>query len=642
MKTIYTNIFVVGVMLSIFACSDFLDQVPDEKLSEKILFDTREDAGRVLTQLYTYQNDPININPSSYYSAHPGKAADELDVHWTNYGYFAKDQGKYSASSPIFNSWQIYYEGIRYCLYFLSRIDECKDPKLSEQERTWWKGEANFLQAWYYFHLLETYGPIPILNRVYQPNEINNVVKEGIPRATLNECVHHIDSLAEKAAEQLDLYYTSSGLDRAGRASKVAARQLQSRLWLYAASPLYNGMVNPISGKSYKNLCPKSKSGAELMNTNYDKNLWNKAKNAALLAIETANSAQRVLHKPENKSGYYCFAERNTPNRLGEPQSEIVFYHQSWNASEIVTSSLPISWGKWAGYGPTLEHVNEYFMANGLLPEDDEDYNKITSITQKESYNANGKTFNVPLKYKNRDPRFYLNILFPGQYSYAVLGNEIENYNTRWADNGSSSYTDYIWYRPWYDGPDGLLNMAGRNYTNVGMQIIKWVPKRANKNDQGAGDIAIPTMRVDELYLNYAEASLELAIAEGRDPSVDKDVFEYWDKIRERVQVPDIRKAYAKANIPLTPAKLRQLIRREREIELAFEGHRYFDNRRWLIAEREGGAKHAFNINETETNGFWNDNFVFEVRAWDDKMYFMPILRTELDKNPQLSQNQGW
>ena len=108
------------------------------------------------------------------------------------------------------------------------------------------------------------------------------------------------------------------------------------------------------------------------------------------------------------------------------------------------------------------------------------------------------------------------------------------------------------------------------------------------------------------------------------------------------MQIPDVRTAYNNAGIDLTTEKLRELIRRERSTELAFEGHRYFDNRRWLIAEREGGDKHGMDVYKTESEGFWNEDYVFETRAWHDKMYYMPIPQSEIDKNPKLTQNPLW
>jgi hypothetical protein len=276
-------------------------------------------------------------------------------------------------------------------------------------------------------------------------------------------------------------------------------------------------------------------------------------------------------------------------------------------------------------------------MANGLMPEDDDAYRSVSGF---QTYTKDGKTIRLYSKYAKRDPRFYTNILFPGQYSYAVLGNETESYDTRWAYNTTSNWTDYIWYRPFFDGPDGYASKTGRDFTTTGFLSIKFVGKTDNKSSKG--DYAINVFRYAELLLNYTEAAFEYYANAGGNPASQNEVFKYWDELRERVQIPDVRTAYADAGISLTTTKLRELVRRERSIEMAFEGQRYFDNRRWLIAEREGGAKHGMDVYKTEGEGFWNENYVFEERFWHDKMYFMPIPQSEIDKNPKLTQNALW
>jgi len=171
--------------------------------------------------------------------------------------------------------------------------------------------------------------------------------------------------------------------------------------------------------------------------------------------------------------------------------------------------------------------------------------------------------------------------------------------------------------------------------------MIKFTGKADNKTAKG--DYAVSVFRYAELLLNYTEAAFEYYAATGTDLSAKEEVFIYWDEIRNRVQLPDVRSAYKKAGITLTTSKIRDLIHREREIELAFEGHRYYDNRRWLIAEREGGDKYSLDVYKNETDpDFWNEKYVFETRYWDDKMYFMPIPQNEVDKNPLLTQNTLW
>jgi hypothetical protein len=624
--------------LFVFAsCSDFLDQVPEEKLSEEILFDSKDDVVRVLTQIYFNQSNPLGFGESEIHDV-PGTSGDDVDYNWNNYNPYKKDIGQYSASSPIYKQWKRYYQSIRLSTYFLNNIDKCHDAKLSDEEKQWWKGEAYFLQAYYYFMLLNIYGPVPVIDEVYNPDKATSVAENGIPRASFDDCVTHIDHLLEKSYNLLDTFYhVSSSTERAGRASKAAVKFLQARLWLYAASPLYNGMKDPVTQKDFSRLNPKGADGKGLINTVYDPSKWEKALKTAEEAIQICHEAGRALYTSDN--GYNACWKVMNYTRGGEPTIENVFYRQNYSTSNIRSHSLPISWSGYSGICPTLEHVNEYFMANGLLPEDDADYAKL-NIRDMESYESEGKTFSIPLKYTKRDPRFYVNILFPGQYSYAVLGNEQVSYSSRWAYNTNKDYKDEIFYRPYYDGQDGYLKKTGRDYTINGFLAIKFVGKTDSKTAKG--DYAISIFRLAELYLNYTEALFEYTLSQGADPLGKEEIFTYWDKIRRRAGLPTVREAYKKAGITLTAEKLRQLLRREREIELAFEGHRYYDNRRWLIAEREGGPKHGMNILKNENDGFWDESYTFETRFWDDKMYFIPINQTELDKNKALTQNAGW
>ena len=131
------------LVISLFSCNKYLDQVPSEKLNEDVLFKSKDDVVKVLTQIYAFYPHAIQFMDT------PGLAADECDLNWSNYSPFVKDIGGYSPGNAIYNNWAGLYNVIRSSQYFLARINECKDEKLTEQERTWWKGEAEFLQAYY-------------------------------------------------------------------------------------------------------------------------------------------------------------------------------------------------------------------------------------------------------------------------------------------------------------------------------------------------------------------------------------------------------------------------------------------------------------------------------------------------------------
>jgi len=613
------------------SCNDYLDQVPSEKLNEAVLFNSKDDVVKVLTQIYAYYPNPIEFRDT------PGMASDECDLNWSNYAPFTKDIGGYSPGNTIYNNWAGLYNVIRTSQYFLARIDECKDEKLTAQERTWWKGEAEFLQGYYYFLLLQQYGPVPLVKKVYTGADLDASMNEGIPRASMNQVVNYIDSLCLVASKKLDATYSIP--DRAGRANATGALFLRARLALYAASPLYNGLTNPVSSKKYTELVIKDDKGADLLNPTFDALKWQKAKDYAKDAMNMAATGGYGVYigtaaAPAITPGLDAYKKIFTYTRGGEPSIECIFYKQNQSSTAFMQHAMPISWSWYSGICPTLEHVNEYFTAKGLLPEDDSQWVNSTGFY---TYTSGGFAIKIYNKFRNRDPRFYANILFPGQYNYAMMEGGKEVINSKWANNATDAKN---WFRPFYDGQDGFKSKTGRDYSINGFQAIKWTAR--NVTNTALGDYAVPIFRYTEILLNFVEAAFENDVAKGVNPLTDTELFDIWDKIRDRVKLPRVKDAYATANITLTVPKLRELIHRERRVELAFEGHRYYDNRRWLEAEKEGGDKHGMDINKTDTGGFWNESYVFETRYWSNKMYFMPILQTEIDKNKRLTQNPLW
>jgi hypothetical protein len=617
--------------LVLSSCNKYLDQVPSEKLNEAVLFNSKDDVVKVLTQIYNYYPSPIEFRDT------PGLASDECDLNWSNYSPFVKDIGGYSSGNPIYNNWAGLYNVIRTSQYFLARINECKDAKLTEQERTWWKGEAEFLQAYYYYLLLQQYGPVPLVKKVYTGADLDAAMAAGIPRSSVTVVGAYIDSLCVEATKKLDVTYSIP--DRAGRANGTAAQFLRARLALFLASPLYNGLKNPTTGKVYTELVMKDDKGVDLLNPTYDATKWQTARDIAKNAMTLAASGGYGIYMgttavPVIAPGLDAYKKIFTYTRGGEPSVECIFYKQNQSSIAFMQHGMPISWSWYSGVCPTMEHVNEYFTAKGLLPEDDSQWVNATGFY---TYTAGGFAIKIYNRFRNRDPRFYSNILFPGQYNYAMMTGTTEVINSKWANNATDAKN---WFRPYYDGQDGFKSKTGRDYSINGFQAIKWTAR--NVTGTALGDYGVPIFRYTELVLNFVEAAFENDVAKGVDPLTDTELFDAWDRVRARVVLPKVKDAYATANIPLTIPKLRELIHRERRVELAFEGQRYYDNRRWLDAEREGGDKHGMDINKTDAGGFWNENYVFETRYWNNKMYFMPILQSEIDKNKRLTQNPMW
>lgn len=626
--------FLTMIMFAGVSCNDFLDQVPDEQLSDVILYDSKDDVVSVLTQIYSYWYNYLEFN------VYIGNAADDVDYNWNNYGPHYKDAGNFGPGTPRWNHWARFYEAIRTSQSFLSRIDECRDPKLTDQERQWWRGEAEFLQAYYYFLLLQQYGPTPKIDHVYEGDELTAAIQAGVPRAHADTIAAYIDNLLIAAAGKLDTTYAVP--DRAGRANASAAWFLRSRLALYLASPLYNGQKSVTHpGKDYSELIPENHGGSKLLNTAFDAQRWKRAMDISAEAIRVAEKGRyKLLTYDADPSGYGNYKRIFTYPRGGEPSPEMIYYKQNFGtASYGITHAAPLSWGgTYSGVCPTISHVEEYFMANGLMPEDDPDYRAIPDYKTMETKGGASQS----KRFLRREPRFYDNILYPNRNKYSVRSGGTnaspsaitESESIKW----SAESDEKSWFRPFYTGNDGFGKKSGRDFCITGFLLCKWIAPTSTASQKG--DFATPHFRYTELLLNYVEAAVEYYDATGQDAVSHNEIFEKWDAVRNRAGIPGVREAYAAIGVTLNNAKLRELIRRERRIEMVNEGHRYFDNRRWLDAEREGGAKQGFDIN-MDAPDFYNVAD-FEIRYWDDKMYFQPIPQSEIDKNRALSQNPGY
>lgn len=178
----------------------------------------------------------------------------------------------------------------------------------------------------------------------------------------------------------------------------------------------------------------------------------------------------------------------------------------------------------------------------------------------------------------------------------------------------------------WSGGLDGE---GVRNCTPTGYYIKKFLNSSL---DLTRNQTAIHTWiyyRLAEIYLMYAEALNEC------EPG-NADIKVYYDKVRNRTGVKMPLMADG-----LTQDEVRQLIRRERQVELCFEGKRYFDIRRWMDESALNAPLRAVKITK-EDEKFKYSPYNLEQRVFDKKMYFYPIPQAEINKVPTMVQNPGW
>jgi hypothetical protein len=266
--------------------------------------------------------------------------------------------------------------------------------------------------------------------------------------------------------------------------------------------------------------------------------------------------------------------------------SEIIFARQAGddNFWDVCNTPPGSRYGGWGGTSPTQNFVDNYEMNNGK------------SITDPTSgYNASNP-------YANRDPRFYATILYNG---------------APWA--GLNVETNV-------GGAEGL---GAGDYTRTGYYLKKFVWEGAVSS--GFNDPAFhnwPFFRLGEMYLNYAEA-----LNESTGPVTE--VYNAVNAVRLRADMPELP-------IGLSKEEMRLRIRNERAIELAFEEHRFWDVRRWKIAESTVGVPiKGMRITGTAPNWVYTP-FDVEPRVFEAKMYLYPVPQAEINKNLGLTQNPGW
>ena len=498
------------------------------------------------------------------------------------------------------------YYGIRRANIFLEGvnnsilIDDPNDPTRAH-ERTYFKGQAYFWRALLQFWLLRTYGRFTISTT---SEDINNADIYR-SRNTQDECVAQILKDCNSAIDSLPLLWDEANWHRINR---TAAQALKSRLLLYYASPLYQGDFKTFGS-------PKNTVG--------DVKRWIDAADAAREAINDNPFYELTkvtrYTRPYSNSGTYIYVVHLAANLANK---EIIFSTgKSTNYSrnnEIY--NLPAGVDGCYGYtNPTQEMVDEFEVVTG---------NGANRKAVPFDWN-NWEHAKDP--YANRDPRFYASILYNGY---------------KWGTSSSKSY-----YIETYEGGKHRNRML-YNSTKTGYYYRKFLSESVYSNVSGNYSTPSRTrheFRFAELILNYAEAMNEAYGPYTEDPKGQlriNGINTAWaaiNAIRERVDMPPIPEG-------LSQDEMRDRIKHERWIELCFEGHRFWDLRRWKEGEKLGEPIHGIVITATgydsnnRPTGYNYSIEKVEDRVWRDCMYWWPIPYSELVKYPNgvLEQNPGW
>jgi hypothetical protein len=634
-------------LMAIISCEDYLDIVPDNMASIENAYRNRQEAERSLYGVYSGlpyfgfpQFNPALLGGDEVWSIEKGPIE---TICWNI------ARGYQNANAPLIDEWSSGSTGasgrsrtvwtfIRDADTFLDYVDLATDAKPAERER--WKSEVKFLKAYYHFYLLRMYGPIPVIRKSLP---INAAAGSQPYREPVDEVVDFIVSLLDEAMPGLPDYIQDVNREL-GRATKGWAYAVKAQTLVLVASPLFNG--NP----DYAGFTDSR--GIALFPQEYKAEKWQRAADAlreAIVFLEGETDCRLFDFRKDTNYGEKLndstVLAMQVRGAVTEKWNDELVWGESNNGggSEYVDRTCHPQFfdaqttggGLYKCYAPPLHIVEQFYTKNGIPIEEDESWDGIdlyglrTGDAAHRYYIEPGfKTLNLHF---NREARFYGAITFDGSTYYG---------------NGRILRDNDMWVVYMKNGDPGGGITPDTRYLSTGYQCKKLASYLSSVPDNNSNltrsPYSFPVVRLADLYLLYAEALNEVKSAP------DGEVYEYIDRVRARTGLKGVVESwqtYAKSEFKQKPATkdgMREIIHRERMNELAFEGVRFWDLRRWKKAkEYMNKPIRGLNIAGRTTEDFYKVRTVFNLR-FSDKDYLWPIRQQILLINSNLVQNPGW
>lgn len=669
-KLTYIIITVLLVLMS-SGCKKAFDEYLDVQLHDQAtlpeIFSQGSTAHRYLRHIYSFIPEDESIsNREGWVVAR----ADEAQFSWTQWVYYLIfREGNYSSATTVsasgFLTWDKFYQAISQCTIFINNIDLMKEynnkaPDELERIKKQMKAEAKFLRAYYYYCLIRQYGPVYIWMDSEGKPTTPDIKADGstIERNTMQECFTFILSQIDEAISELPVHVGDFGeisQDWTGRVTKGAAMAVKCRVAMMQASPLYNGQ----NGTGlYDNFVSKS-NGKKFFETTYDATKWDYAAQAQKDLIDLADTGeyalvtdaststdpmqaaadnyQAIFQRPWNKETIWGWWKRES--------SEYGSYLAGAGAIMCCALAPQIEGvGGYAGITPSLKLVDAFPMqATGRYPlqlgnmyqktDGRLDYSK-PNVDPLSGYTAEGwnDSYKVPvnapwapafkahMSTTGRDARFYQCIVpngFPwpneNKKKFFTCYNN-SSCTSPYRTSGDSNRAGYMW-RKWYP-------------TN--RQLDNWQAYQMN--------VVYPSIRLAEIYLNYAECLIEKSSPDLATACV------YINKVRNRAGLNNIEVAYP--GIDSDKNLLREALRMERMVEFNGEAIRHYDAVRWMIAPQEYTTKNwTLKCSATTYEESYErvpDDCPLGDPTFIERDYLFPIHSTHLAQMTNMTQNPGF
>ena len=628
--------------MSLVSCEAYLDKEPESTVSEETAFVNFRNFQGFIEEIYNCIPDKEKCNwcPSwnwgdeeVFNTAANDRMTNQVDLGnfraWMQTGNWLYKSGSSPTSTDKFahSLWPHSWYCIRKANLGLQALKDGKLVNATDEERKLLEGQLYFFRAWWHFELINWFGGLPYVDTAFGLEDDLN-----LPRLSYQACADKCAEDFKKAAELLPINWddTDAGKATLGknelRINKVMALAYLGKCYLWASSPLMkNGAQTGAlkNGKTYDydgayaqraadvlgellNLVENGQTQYALAEFNYE-DIYNHTKAAGVATSFSDNFYTRKQNWKQPGTVEAIF-------RGPSPD----FNGSNWNTTKVFGPKVDgVVEHDNVIHQPTANAVEMYGMANGL------------PIDHPES------GYDPKFPFKDRDPRFYHDIVFDG-FKYL---------------NGAPKDWPHLQYCELYTGGN-MRDVAKASRT--GYFIQKLVPHTCNQVDReydwgSALHTYLPYMRLADVYLMYAEAT---AVIGGRTGKSDKCTLTSVDavnKLRDRVGAGHVSELFTSYE------EYMDEIRRERAVELMFEGHRFNDLQRWLLlteAPYTEKYSHEFtrvhdadwykknDPKDAEVVGFRKEKIL--TRVFDTKHYWFPLPDSEVYLYEEFPQNPGW